>query len=118
MAAAMPCSRTPQCTYLPFLLFTSNIVISNDLVLLEPDRSADPPIVSVIIGLTTFKTISLDLRVATFGCSILTDFLNLLIALPSVFGNSIEYILKNSDCFFDDNEANRFSHNNFSFCPF
>ena len=118
MAAAIPCSRTPQCTYLPFLLSTSNTVISDDFVLLEPDRSADPPTVSVIIGLITFSIISLDLRVATLGCSTLIDFLNLLIALPSVFGTSIEYILENSDCFFNESKAKSLSQDNLSFWPF
>ena len=37
-----------------------NAVISVDLVLLEPERSADPPMVSVIIGLSHL-ILSLDL---------------------------------------------------------
>ena len=79
--------------------------MSDDFVLLEPDRSADPPMVSVIIGLITSKIISLDLRVATLGCSMLIDFLNLLISLVSFEGTSIECILENSDRLFDESEV-------------
>ena len=92
--------------------------MSDDFVLFEPERSADPPIVSGIIGLITFKTISLDLRVATFGFSILIDFLSLLIALVRFRGTSIECILENSNCFFDESDLKRCSQDKFSLCPF
>ena len=56
--------------------------MSVDLVLFEPVRSAEPPIVSLITLFTAFSVNSLDFRVAIVGDAALFSFLNFRMTVP------------------------------------
>ena len=62
--------------------------MSLDLVLLEPVRSAEPPMVSSMIGLIAPSTISDDLRVATDLAASDAAFLRAFIVADSFLGAS------------------------------
>ena len=62
--------------------------ISSVFVLLDPVRSAEPPTVSVITGLTTFNVFSDAERVAIFGRVSAASFFIARITAPSFLGAS------------------------------
>src|SRR5262245_34082088 len=78
------------------------------LVLFDPVRSADPPIVSGTTPLITSSAISDDLRVATFGLSATSFCLYTPIAASSPSGKVPAVRLSNSALTFESAAASRF----------
>ena len=91
--------------------------ISSVLVLFEPVKSAEPPTVSVITGLTTFKVLSDALRVATLGRFTAASFFIERMAAPSFFVVSPAKALLNWVWREGDNFSNWFSQIALSTAP-
>ena len=89
--------------YLPPRFSGENTPRSSVFVLLDPVKSAEPPTVSFIIGLTIFKTNSEDFRVAIEGLFSETSFFKSLNFFCKDFGRFPLKTRLNSSCFLIDN---------------